>query len=123
MSVLYLGSELQCLAARLADVLREDEPHRDFFAPITLIVPNRYLRKWLRLWLARHTGIAINLHFVELEDALWELLRAVDPRATQARPSRSMKTPIACWYCPCCWRIASRIWPCCAVICSCTGRC
>jgi exodeoxyribonuclease V gamma subunit len=88
MSVLYLATELETLAARLAESLLDDERHRDCFTPVTIVVPNRYLRKWLRLWLARRTGIAINLRFVDLEDALWELLRAVDPRthATSSEP-------------------------------------
>lgn len=80
MSVLYLGSELQSLAARLADNLLEHERRGDFFAPVTIVVPNRHLRKWLRLWIARRNGIAVNLRFVELEEALWDLLRAADPR-------------------------------------------
>jgi exodeoxyribonuclease V gamma subunit len=85
MSVLYLATELETLAARLAEALLHDERHRDCFSPVTIVVPNRYLRKWLRLWLARRTGIAINLRFDDLEDALWALLRAVDPH-THATP-------------------------------------
>src|SRR5438094_5739802 len=86
MSILYLGSELQSLATRLADELLANEQHGDFFAPVTVVVPNRYLRKWLRLWLARRTGISINLRFVDLEEALWEMLRAVDSRPHVAAP-------------------------------------
>jgi exodeoxyribonuclease V gamma subunit len=84
MSVLYLGCDLHGLAARLADLLLEGERHGDFFAPVPLVVPNRYVRKWLRLTLARRTGIAVNLRFVDWEDALWELLRDVDPRSEGA---------------------------------------
>ncbi len=86
MSILYLGSELHSLAARMADGLLEHERGGDFFAPVTVVVPNRYLRKWLRLWLARRTGISINLRFLDLEDALWEMLRAVDPRPHLSPP-------------------------------------
>ena len=42
MSVLYLGSDPAALADRLADNL---DQHADFFAPTTIVVPNRYLRK------------------------------------------------------------------------------
>jgi exodeoxyribonuclease V gamma subunit len=86
MSVLYLAGELQSLAARFADTLVNNERRRDFFAPVTVVVPNRYLRKWLRLWLARRLGISINLRFLDLEEALWELLTAIDPRARAAPP-------------------------------------
>src|SRR5262245_5368613 len=86
MSVLYLGSELESLAARMADGLEADERRGDFFAPVTVVVPNRYLRKWLRLFLARRLGLRINLRFLDLEDALWELLRELDPRQHPAAP-------------------------------------
>src|SRR5262245_51074917 len=86
MSVLYLGSELQSLAARMADVLVEQEGQTDFFAPVTVVVPNRYLRKWLRLFLARRLGVSINLRFQYLEDTLWELLGELDTQP--ARPER-----------------------------------
>jgi exonuclease V gamma subunit len=86
MSILYLGSELQSLAARLANELLQHEKRGDFFAPTTIVVPNRYLRKWLRLWLARRTGISINLRFLDLEDALWEMLRAIDAHHHAAGP-------------------------------------
>src|SRR6266853_2077981 len=81
MSALYLGSDLQSLAGKMADVLVTQERHGDFFAPVTVVVPNRYLRNWLRLTLARRLGVSINLRFRFLEDALWELLRDVDPRS------------------------------------------
>jgi exodeoxyribonuclease V gamma subunit len=86
MSVVYLASQLETLAARLADVLAERERSADFFNPATVVVPNRYLRKWLRLYLARRMGISINIRFLELNEALWELLRAVDPRKRTTPP-------------------------------------
>ena len=84
MSTLYLGSDLPSLAARMADVLAAERG--DFFAPVLVVVPNRYLRKWLRLWLARRFDVAINFRFHYLEDALWRLLRQVDPRPHAAEP-------------------------------------
>ena len=86
MSTLYLGSELQSLAEKLAEELAAHERDGDFFAPVTIVVPNRSQRQWLRLWLARRTGVCINLRFRYLEEALWELLRDADPRAHQATP-------------------------------------
>src|SRR5229473_4429259 len=81
MSTLYLGSDLQSLAGKMAEVLVAQEHRGDFFAPVTVVVPNRYLRNWLRLTLARRLGVSINLRLRFLEDALWELLHDVDPRS------------------------------------------
>src|SRR5947208_1404582 len=86
MSILYLASELVSLAGQLDERLRHEERRGDCFAPAMIVVPNRYLRKWLRLWLARRTGISINLRFVDLEDAFWELLRIIDPRPHPTPP-------------------------------------
>src|SRR5579871_4837683 len=86
MSVLYLASEFPSLAARLADVLAAEDRRGDFFAPATVVVPNRYVRKWLRLWLARRLGISINLRCLDIEEALWELLRAADPTPDAVPP-------------------------------------
>ena len=80
MSILYLASDPRSLADTLADELDRHSKEGDFFVPTTIVVPNRYLRKWLRLWLARRLKIAINLKFEYLEDALWQLLQKVDPR-------------------------------------------
>src|SRR5438094_10050043 len=80
MSTLYLGTDQIALAERLAELLDEESRSGDVFRPATIVVPNRYLAKWLRLWLARTRGIAINLRFLYLEAALWELLREQDPR-------------------------------------------
>lgn len=84
MSTLYLATDLVPLAAKLADLVDGRGRHRDPFVPATIVVPNRYLGKWLRLWLARQHGIAINLRFAFLESALWDLLRQVDPRQSMA---------------------------------------
>jgi exonuclease V gamma subunit len=83
MSTLYLGTDLVSLAGRLAEVL--DEAVRDdCFRTVTIVVPNRNVRKWLQLWLARRDGVAINLTFDYLENVLWELLGALDPRSFPA---------------------------------------
>lgn len=75
MSTLYLAADPRSLADRLADDLDRDAKHGDFFTPATIVVPNRYLKKWLRLHLARRRDVAINLKFQALEEALWELLQ------------------------------------------------
>jgi len=80
MGKLYLGADIAGLAAQLTANLAEAARKGDFFAPAVIVVPNHYLRKWLRLWLARRQQIAINLRFEYLETILWELLRELDPR-------------------------------------------
>src|ERR1043166_1926482 len=86
MSTLYLGSDPCSLADRLADDLDRQTRNGDFFTPALIVVPNRYLKKWLRLRLARRLDVALNLKFQYLEDALWDLLRKVDPAPEPARP-------------------------------------
>jgi exodeoxyribonuclease V gamma subunit len=86
MSVLYLGSDPASLADRLADNLDQHARHGDFFTPLTIVVPNRFLRKWLRIHLARKHGVAINLRFEYLEKALWKLLQEVDPAGEHSPP-------------------------------------
>ena len=86
MSTLYLAADPRSLADRLAENLDNQAKAGDFFIPATVVVPNRYLRKWLRLWLARRLDIAINLDFHDLEEALWRLLRQVDPEQGSTAP-------------------------------------
>ena len=86
MSVLYLGSDPATLADRLADSLERPSPNHDFFTPTAIVVPNRFVRKWLRLYLARKHSVAINLQFNYLEQALWQLLQAVDPAGERSPP-------------------------------------
>jgi exonuclease V gamma subunit len=85
MSTLYLSPDPHRLADKVADNLDEHAGTGDFFAPTAIVVPNRFQRKWLRLYLARRHGFAVNLSFLPLEDALWQLLRELDP-AAQATP-------------------------------------
>src|SRR5438876_861495 len=80
MSTLYLGTDQDSLARQLASLLEEQARAGDFFAPVTVVVPNRYLKKWLQLWLARQQGVAINLVFKYLDEALWDLLKELDQR-------------------------------------------
>jgi exonuclease V gamma subunit len=86
MSTLYLATDADRLAAQLVELLDRESQAADLFAPVTIVVPNRYLGQWLRLRLARQMGIAVNLRFLYLENALWELLRAVDPREHPSPP-------------------------------------
>src|SRR5688572_737610 len=80
MSRLYLATDPVPLAAELARAIEDQVRRGEPFATTTVVIPNRYLGKWLRLWVARQHGVAINLRFVFLESALWEMLRTLDPR-------------------------------------------
>jgi exonuclease V gamma subunit len=86
MSTVYLGTNQEQLAERMALALDEAAQSGDFFTPITVVVPNRYLGKWLRLWLTRRFGVTVNLRFLYLEKVLWELLREQDPDSTTSPP-------------------------------------
>jgi exodeoxyribonuclease V gamma subunit len=83
MSVLYLGTDLESLAGELALVL-DAAVKDDCFRAVTIVVPNRNVRKWLQLYLSRRDGVAINLHFDYLEQVLWKLLSDLDPRQHDA---------------------------------------
>jgi exonuclease V gamma subunit len=86
MSTLYLATDANPLTGKLAELLERESRTADLFVPVTIVVPNRYLGQWLRLRLARDLGVAINFRFLYLENALWELLRAVDPRPHPSTP-------------------------------------
>src|SRR5256885_664443 len=86
MSTLYLATDPVILAEQLAEAISRQLRGEDFFAPIPIVVPNRYLGKWLQLWLARRHGVAINLKITFLESAIWEMLRAIDPRPQEIEP-------------------------------------
>lgn len=86
MGTLYLATDPIPLAGKLADLLDHRNQAGDPFTPVNVVIPNRYLGKWLKLWLARRHGVVINLRFTYLETALWDMLRAVDPRTHAAEP-------------------------------------
>ncbi len=86
MSTLYLATNAEVLADRLAANIDQQQRAGDIFTPTQIVVPNPYLGKWLRLRLARQHGIAINLQFGYLESTLWNMLRTVDPRTHEVKP-------------------------------------
>jgi exonuclease V gamma subunit len=87
MSTLYLGTNLHSLAGKLDEVLA-GPAQTDCFEATTIVVPNRNVGKWLRLWLARRDGVAINLRITYLEPVLWDLLSTLDPRQHEAPLAR-----------------------------------
>src|ERR1700677_3240723 len=86
MSTLYLSTHVEALAQRLAQHIDQQTRTGDFFEPRTIVVPHRAVGQWLRLWLARQHGIAMNLRVLFLEASLWEMLREVDPRPQDPAP-------------------------------------
>ena len=102
MSTLYLATQVEPLAQRLARHLDQQARTGDFFEPTTIVVPHRAVGQWLRLWLARQRGIAMNLRL----HLSWRLPcgRCCGPsipgRRTR-RPSCSTATAIGCWCSAC----------------------
>lgn len=79
MSTLYLSGDPRVLAEKLAAEIDQQFRGGDCFAPVRVVVPNRFQGKWLRLQLARTLGVAVNVEFQNLEDALWKLIEEVGP--------------------------------------------
>ncbi len=53
--------------------------HHDPFNPITIIVPNPYMQKWIQLKIAEINGISINVDFHFLNDGLKKILDYCNP--------------------------------------------
>ena len=84
---IHLGTQIESLADRLADLVAETrraQPDEAFFEPTRIVVPNRHLRKWVALWIARRQGVAANLQCDFFEDTVWDVLSELDPDATDA---------------------------------------
>src|SRR5579871_1769712 len=79
-STLYLGTDADSLAEEVARGVESTVRAGNPFTGISVVVPNRYLGKWLRLWLARRLGVIVNVRFTYLEHALWDLLCRLDDR-------------------------------------------
>ena len=86
MSGLFLATDPDLLAERLAEEIRRRQTPQTYFVPQTIVVPNRFVRQWLKYRLAEKLDVAINLRFRFLEEALWDWLREIDPRPHVAQP-------------------------------------
>ena len=74
----------------------------DFFEPTTIVVPHRAVGQWLRLWLARQHGIAMNLRLLSWKPRFGKCcVRSIRGRRTRL-PNCSTATVIGCW-CSMCW--------------------
>lgn len=79
-SQLILSADADALADRLLAEIAAQRAAADPFEPISIVVPNRFVQQWLKFRMARTWGVAANLQFTFLEQALWDGLRELDPR-------------------------------------------
>ena len=79
---LYFSNQLIPLVDKLHESLRSDNAGLDLLEPAVVIVPNMNLSKWIKLTLARKSGIFMNVDFQYLETGLWEMVRSLDTRRT-----------------------------------------
>jgi len=70
MPILHYANRLDHLIPPLVQHLRDRDP----FEPISVVVPNFSLQKWISLRVAEQLGIAANLRFVPLEKAIVRVL-------------------------------------------------
>ncbi|WP_372678527.1 exodeoxyribonuclease V subunit gamma [Desulfosarcina sp.] len=76
---LYFSNQLMSLAHKLHENLAPVSIQGNILDPPVVIVPNMNLSKWIKLTLARKTGIFMNVEFQYLETGLWKMIRSIDP--------------------------------------------
>ena len=72
-----ISSDINGLARALGEQLQRDlqSGSLDLFHPASIIVPHANLARWISLRLAHQLGVAANLDFPYLEQALWAIMR------------------------------------------------
>jgi len=74
---LFFSNTIEALARSLAgEISRQYDP----FNPVSVIVPNPYMRKWIQITIAEHLGISINIRFHVLTDGLKLMLDYCNPQ-------------------------------------------
>ena len=68
---LTYSNRTERLLDHLAGAIRLERAQRTVWEPIQLVVPNPFLKEYLRIQLARRLGVAANLRFMYL-DGLWQ---------------------------------------------------
>lgn len=86
MSVLHVARDIHGLAGRLVEGLSAGGG--DPLEPAWVVVPHAAIRRWLELTIAARSGIAMNVRFDWLEQALWRALGVL--AAERGLPSRRM---------------------------------
>jgi exodeoxyribonuclease V gamma subunit len=81
----FFSNLLETLVEELDAVLNSEYQYKDniFKAPL-VIIPNANIAKWIKLQLARKSGIVMNIDFQYLESGLWSLLELLDPNEKKA---------------------------------------
>ena len=76
---IVFGTDTERLADSLAASISEEmaRPGRDPLVPVTVLVPNRNMEKWLRFRIAASNGVAANLSFPYLENGLWDIVSEI----------------------------------------------
>ncbi|MBF2758863.1 MAG: exodeoxyribonuclease V subunit gamma [Ectothiorhodospiraceae bacterium AqS1] len=74
----FHSNRLEILAERLVELLRGSRG-TDPFAAERIVVPHRTIERWLRLEIARRTGIAANLEFELPATFAWSMMRKAIP--------------------------------------------
>ncbi|MDA3913828.1 exodeoxyribonuclease V subunit gamma [Oleiagrimonas sp.] len=75
---LHYDTNLDRLADTLAELLVRHDPQR-ILEPLTVLVPQAGLQRWLVQRLAERHGIAANLEFIAPAQLVWRVLRAEHP--------------------------------------------
>jgi len=79
----FFSNSIESLSHALADEITQ---HGDPFDPLTIIVPNPYVQKWIQLRIAERNDIFMNVKFHFLSDGLWELLNHHNPDSVKPSP-------------------------------------
>jgi exodeoxyribonuclease V gamma subunit len=82
---LIFSNLLETLVEELDAVLNSEYQNKKniFKAPL-VVIPNANIAKWIKLQLARKSGIVMNIDFQYLESGLWSLLELLDPNEKKA---------------------------------------
>ncbi|MBL8018853.1 MAG: exodeoxyribonuclease V subunit gamma [Leptospirales bacterium] len=87
-SSFYFCNDLAVLAGKLDEHLRLTRQNRDPLLPLTILVPNRNVSRWLQMYLAESqgpTGVSANLQFRYLEDGLKHYITLLDAQKRSVR--------------------------------------
>ena len=81
----FFSNLLETLVEKLDTVLNfEHQDKANIFKAPLVIIPNTNLAKWIKLQLAKKSGIVLNIDFQYLESGLWSLLELLDPNDKKA---------------------------------------
>lgn len=74
---IYLSHPLQELADRWIADTSDDLKGADLFHPLRVIVPNRNMKRWLQMYMARKGIVAAHIRFQYVEDGIRSLLEGI----------------------------------------------